>query len=123
MECFDHLRRKNEIKLLAFCVMPDHFHFLLVLMHGKALSPLMGSIAKFTASGINNLNGRRGRFWQEGFFDHRCRDNDDALDRLSYIEQNPVRAGLVDEATAWPYSSASESNVHLLDRAWYAERC
>jgi REP-associated tyrosine transposase len=123
IHCFDHLRIQQQIKLLAFCVMPDHYHSLFLLLCGKTLSQIMSSIGKFTASGINKLATTRGQFWQEGFFEHRCRDTDDALDRLAYIEQNPVRAGLVANAVDWPYSSAFPANARFLDRQWFAENC
>jgi putative transposase len=103
--------------------MPDHYHCLFVLLHKKSLEQAIESVSKFTTTTINAGLGRKGQLWQEGFHDHRCRDNDDVLDRLTYIEHNPVRAGLVAESADWPYSSACSCNSNYLDRAWYAEGC
>jgi REP element-mobilizing transposase RayT len=123
IDCFDYLRSRAQIKLLAFCVMPDHYHGLFLLLRGQNLSQIMSSIGKFTASRINKLTDVGGQFWQDGFFDHQCRGIDDVLDRIAYIERNPVRAGLAADAADWPYSSAYPANGRLLDRKWYAERC
>ena len=120
MSSFDHLRRTDEIRVLAFCIMPDHYHLLTFLIGRKSLSDVISSVGKYTARRVNALIGRRGRFWQEGFHDHRCRNDDDIEDRLNYIELNPVRAGLTEEPAGWPFSSAHPSRVGLLDRDWYA---
>jgi len=60
--------------------------------------------------------------WQEGFFDHRCRDVDDAIERINYIENNPIRAGLVDRPELWAYSSANPQWAGILDRKWYSDK-
>ena len=94
----NHLRASERIRLLAFCVMPDHYHALFFLLpKGKTLSTVMEQIGRYTARLINQSLGQTGRFWQDGFNDHRCRDVDDMNDRLWYIENNPVRAGLVEK--------------------------
>lgn len=121
MESWDYLRTVNQIKLLAFCVMPDHFHLLFCLLNSKTLSEVMNSTSKFTALKINRCLGRSGRFWEDGFHDHRCRNDDETDDLSVYIEHNPVRAGFVEKAHDWPYSSACPGNAGLLDRDWYAQ--
>jgi REP element-mobilizing transposase RayT len=45
--------------------------------------------------------------WQKGFADHHCRDREDFLKHKTYIEQNPVRAGLCASAEEYEWSSAS----------------
>lgn len=115
-----HLRDTHQIRLLGFCITPDHYHALFVLLPGKDLSDLMRSVSKFTGLRLNRLFGRTGQFWEEGFHDHKCRD-DDVVDRLTYIEGNPVTAALVAQPEDWPYSSANEDHREMLDREWYRE--
>jgi putative transposase len=107
------------MKLLAFCIMPDHFHIVMFLLPGRNLSELMKATSKFTSRELNKLLGRLGKFWQQGFHDHRCRDEREVHDLCLYTEHNPVRKGLVSAAELWPYSSAFESNKRLLDRDWW----
>ena len=81
----------------------------------------MNSTNKFTARAINTHLGVTGRFWQEGFHDHRCRNEHEADELSIYIEHNPVRKGFVEFAEQWQYSSAHPANCFLLDRDWYAQ--
>jgi putative transposase len=68
------------------------------------LAPLKG----FTAHRANELLGNHGRaFWQDESYDHLVRSEAE-FDRIrSYIEENPVRGGLVSEAGEHPWSSAA----------------
>jgi putative transposase len=119
MSSWNFLRSRGRMKLLAFCIMPDHYHAVLCLMPGENLSKLMEDSGKFTAREINKLLGTPGQFWQEGFYDHRCRDDEETHDLSLYIEHNPVRAKLVSAAELWPYSSAFPANSLMLDRDWW----
>lgn len=119
LDSWNYLRSHHQIKLFAFCLMPDHYHLAFCLLPGHDLSDVMGATNKFTAGKINKLLGLRGTFWQEGFRDRQCRDREELHDNCVYIEHNPVRAGLVEHAEKWPYSSASPARKGLLDRDWW----
>jgi hypothetical protein len=41
--------------------------------------------------------------WQEGFFDHLIRCSESYAEKWEYVRQNPVRAGLVQDADDWPW--------------------
>ena len=112
----DYLRKDHHIRLLAFCVMPDHVHFVAYLLEKKSLSQVMKSFGAYTAREINALFGRTGRLWHH---DHRCRDDRDIEEHVTYAEYNPVRAGLVERAEDWPYSSAHPECRCVLDLTWY----
>jgi putative transposase len=116
-----YLRKTDAIRLLSFCIMPDHYHALFFLVGRQTLSEVMSSLGRYTARHLNVLFNDHGRFWEEGFYDHRCRDEDDIEDRMTYIEHNPVRAGLVSTAADWSFSSANPLHANLLDRDWYAQ--
>ncbi|MGE0609109.1 MAG: transposase [Pirellulales bacterium] len=118
---YQHLRETGQIKLLGYCIMPDHYHALFVLLPGKSLSNLVKSVGTFTGLRLNRLFGMSGQFWEEGFHDHKCRDEDDVIDRLTYIERNPVTAGLAIHPEEWLYSSAHPSRAATLDRDWYRD--
>jgi putative transposase len=118
-ESWTHLRVHKRIKLFAFCIMPDHYHMAFCLLPGADLSAAVESISKFTSREINKALGRKGRLWQEGFQDHRCRNEEELHELCLYIEHNPVRKMLVQTADGWPYSSAFAGNKHLLDREWW----
>ena len=41
--------------------------------------------------------------WQRGFFDHVIRSSESYSQKWEYVRDNPVRAGLVQEADEWPF--------------------
>lgn len=82
------------VESLAWVVMPDHLHWLLVL-HRGSLSELMRRVKGRSARQINQLAERGGRLWQDGFHDHALRKEEDVLPVARYIVANPLRAGLV----------------------------
>jgi len=97
--------RFHRYELHAFAVMPNHVH-LLVTPHvpaGKWLGPLKG----FTAHQSNRILGKHAPFWQDESYDHLVRDEAEFRRIHSYIENNPVKAGLVRSAELFPWSSAS----------------
>lgn len=121
IEAIAFQRQKHRIALLAFCVMPDHYHLLCVPLGGIQLAEIEASINKFTASEVNRLLQPGGQVWQRGYHEHRCRDKRDAEDLLLYTEHNPVRKGLVNLAADWPHSSASPTHAAMLDRRWFQD--
>jgi len=63
----------------------------------------------YTAREANRILGRTGQhFWQEESFDHWSRDEDEFFRIIAYIENNPVKAGLVTRPEDWQWSSAAE---------------
>jgi len=121
LESIQYLRTADRFRLLAFCIMPDHYHLLVFLLPGHTLRQVMESLGKYTSRRINWLLGTSGKFWQDEYYDHRCRTEAEIEDALMYIEHNPVRSGLVPDAALWELSSAHPSAQQMLDRAWYAE--
>ncbi len=56
-------------------------------------------------SSIGRIQKRRGTVWQDRYWEHRIRDEDDYARHIDYIHVNPVKHGLVARARDWPYSS------------------
>jgi REP element-mobilizing transposase RayT len=89
----------------AFVVMPNHVH--LLLTPAVALPQLTKSLKGITAKRANVLLVVTGQpFWQEESYDHLIRKEHEFQSIRRYIEQNPVRAGLVPEASQYRWSSA-----------------
>ncbi|MEO8130087.1 MAG: transposase, partial [Bryobacteraceae bacterium] len=90
----------------AFAVMSNHVH--LLVTPKVPLPKLTQSLKGITAKRANVILGRTGEpFWQEETFDRNVR-NQDEFERIRfYVENNPVRAGLVREAREYRWSSAA----------------
>ena len=92
-------------ELCAWVVMPNHVHLLILPL--VPVPVIMRWLKGSTARSANKVLGRTGEpFWQDESYDHYLR-NSRRLDRcISYIEANPVAAGLVSSAELWRWSSA-----------------
>lgn len=94
-----------------FVVMPDHIHFFCAGGAGVDASPLsrfVGSFKEWTAKRICRSLGMQPPIWQREFFDHVLRSHESYADKWLYVRENPVRAGLVQTAEAWPYAGEME---------------
>ena len=96
-------------KLIAWVVMPNHIHFLLRPAEAYKLEDIVHSIKSYTALKANRALGRKGQFWQEEYFDRYIRDYNHFIHTVSYIEWNPVKAGLCRAPKEWAFSSASQT--------------
>jgi len=112
--------------LVAFVVMPSHFHWVFhpradwvqasVEDERQAGKPaprtprerIMQSVKGYSAYQCNRLLGRHGEFWQDESYDHVVRDDDELLRIIEYVENNPVKAGLVKRREDWQWSSARD---------------
>ncbi|MCP4250121.1 MAG: transposase [bacterium] len=130
VEALDRARRIHGLELWAYVIMPDHAHVLLLPRRDDyAISAILKAIKQPVAQrAISYLKanapqwlarlrvywpgGRTGhRFWQQGGgYDRNIIKPATAWSSVDYIHENPVRRGLVDSATDWPWSSAQ----------WYA---
>jgi REP element-mobilizing transposase RayT len=96
----------DHYELYSFVVMANHVH---VLIHPHVdPSRLLKSLKGATAREANILLGRTGEpFWQKESYDHWVRDHAEFERIKVYIENNPVKAGLVKAPEQYPWSSAS----------------
>ena len=91
--------------LHAFAVMPNHIH--LLLTPAVPLPKIMKSLKGITAKRANLILDVTGNsFWQQESYDHQVRNDREFEQIRRYIENNPVRAGLVQEASEYRWSSA-----------------
>lgn len=76
--------------------MPDHLHGLVSYAPEPGMRKVTKDWKHFTASHFDID-------WQRDFFDHRLRNHESYDEKAFYIRNNPVRAGLVEQAEDWPY--------------------
>ncbi len=96
----------ERYRLLAWCIMPDHVHALIETREGFPLAEVLHSWKSYTGSKANQWLRRRGEFWQREYLDRFIRHAGHHQAVIAYIEENPVKAGLVRVKTDWPWSSA-----------------
>jgi putative transposase len=106
-ETLSRYQREGKIFLHEFVVMPNHFHLLLTVPRGLTLERVMQYIKGGFSYQARKLFEISGEIWQTSFLDRRVRDSAEYSRFRTYIRQNPVRAGLVQEADEFLYSSAN----------------
>ena len=96
-----------KFDLYGLVVMPDHVHLAIVpicLPQGPIpIAEIMQAIKGASAHRINKLLNRRGKVWQEESFDRALREEEQFTEKLYYMLENPVRAGLVDNPLDYPW--------------------
>ena len=97
--------RSSLLPCGAFAIMANHVHVL--LLPRVPTSRLLKSLKGCTAYQPNRVLGRTGEpFWQRESYDHWVRNQEEWRRIAAYIENNPVKAGLVKAPEQWPFSSA-----------------
>jgi REP element-mobilizing transposase RayT len=94
-------------RLAASVVMPDHCHLLLRPLPEYSLSRVMKGIKGVSARLINQQRGSQWQVWQDESYDSIVRDWKEFEEKLVYILENPVRAGLVRAPEEYPASYRS----------------
>ena len=97
-----HLQKEGYVDSLAFVLMPDHLHWLLILKENADLSRVIGLLKGRSARRLNKQLNRSGPVWQPAFYDHAVRKDEDVRKLARYIVANPIRAGLVKRLMDYP---------------------
>ena len=101
-------RAEHGYLLTAWVFLPDHWHAIFFPRFPLTISRLMESIKVGSTLRINAMRKERGLLWQRRFFDRALRTVKEYGEKVEYIHQNPVKAGLVRRAEDWPWSSVRE---------------
>ncbi|MGI9108442.1 MAG: transposase [Opitutales bacterium] len=97
LEAAERLRAAHHWSPLLLLAMPDHVHVLARI----ATQPGIGPVITAFKRKVSYLHSVR---WQKGGFDHRIRTDDHFREKWAYVLANPLRAGLVVDAAAWPFA-------------------
>jgi len=101
-----------KVAVWAYCLMPNHVHMIMIPQSEEGLRRALGEAHRRYTRRVNFREGWRGHLWQ-GRFASFPLDERYLLAATRYVELNPVRAGLVEDPAAYPWSSAA---AHLSGR-------
>ena len=85
--------------ITLFLLMPDHLHALLSFPLDESMSQVVRNWKRFHKRTQKII-------WEENYFDHRLRDDErgeQLTAKINYIRNNPVAAGLCENADDWPW--------------------
>jgi putative transposase len=98
--------REQPLSVLGYCLMSNHVHLVAVPRQAEVLAATFQQVHGRYAAYWNVAHATSGHVWQGRFYS--CpMDPGHLWTALRYAELNPVRAGMVAEAQAWPWSSAA----------------
>jgi putative transposase len=106
----DWLRRFAKVAMKyrwvgwSYCLMGNHFHFLVQIPHG-GLSRGMQELNTGYSIRTNKRHGRTGHLVRNRFYSRLIESESHLLEVCRYIVLNPVRAGLCPAPDDWPWSS------------------
>ena len=103
-----HLLPMSQVRMIAYCLMPNHYHFLLRSEANDSISRFIQTLFNSYVQAFNQQQGRTGTLFQ-GRAKHIEVDSDAYIIYLArYIHLNPVMAHLVSSPDDWPYSNYLE---------------
>ena len=126
---FRKVKNDHPFEINAITILPEHLHCIWTLPHddtdfgsrwGLIKAAFSRAIPKTERRSDSRLKrGERG-VWQQRYWEHLIRDEEDYARHMDYIYWNPVKHGLTKQVKDWPYSSFHkrvDQGVYPLDWA------
>lgn len=105
-------KEKFQFKVFAYCLMTNHIHLLIQTSPKGTISEIMKAITIAHTRRYHQKYQTSGHIWQGRFKSPIVSEDEYLLTLMRYIEQNPVRAGIVDHPKKYPFSSY-QANVKI----------
>jgi len=114
LELLWHYSVQCGLEIVGYCLMTNHLHLVVVPEYENSLARVLKPLNLRYARYVNMRQGWCGRLWQERFYS--CpMDVEHTLIAMRYVEQNPVRARLVERAEDYGWSSAAGHTGRRVD--------
>jgi len=97
--------KDSLIKILSYCIMPDHYHLLLKIIKDNCLTKYINDLENSYTRFFNIKFKRKGPLWQSSFRAVLIKSDEQFLHISRYIHLNPTSAELVIKPADWIYSS------------------
>ena len=105
LQAIRHACNQIPMRLLAYCLMPNHFHLTLWPREDHHLGRFMHWLLNAHVRRYHQHYHSSGHLWQGRFKAFPIAQDEHLLTVLRYVERNPVRANLARRAEDWPWSS------------------
>ena len=102
---------------LAWVILPDHFHMILKI-DDLSISQVMHNFKITFSRHFRDEHKLKGKIWQNRFWDHIIRDQNDMNRHIDYIHYNPVKHKLINDPFKYEHSS-----LELFYKEGLYERC
>ena len=115
LDLVSHYKDEAGVEIWAYCLMPNHVHFVAVPEEEDSLSRLFKETHRRYTRHVNFRKGWKGHLWQERFHSF-VMDEQYLLATVRYVELNPVKARLCELAEEWEWSSTGSHILGCDDR-------
>ncbi|HET8697638.1 MAG TPA: transposase [Gammaproteobacteria bacterium] len=114
-------RAKHSVDIFAYCLMPNHFHFVVRPRHNDSLAAWVHWLLTTHAQAHRRRYGTAGHLWQGRYKASPIETDHHLVTVIRYVERNALRANLVERAEAWRWGSLRErlgfTSETILDEA------
>lgn len=103
-------KQQSPMRILAYCLMPNHWHLILWPETADAVSLFLHRLCTTHSVKRRRETGTvgQGHIYQDRYHGFVIQSETYYLRAIRYVESNPLRAGLVQTAAEWPWSSLHE---------------
>lgn len=132
-DAFRRSKERYDYAIEAIVVLPDHLHMIIRPSVAKEYSKIIRHIKRGFVYGldqetkaqakveISHAKYHRGHsgIWQERFYEHTIRDEQDWLEKMEYIKNNPIKHNYVEKLNDWKYTSFHKPDLLLRQNLRY----
>ena len=96
---------KTLVKILGYCLMPDHYHFILTQLKKEGIKKFIHRLSTSYSCYFNIKHNQKGPVFESKFKAVRVETQEQLIHLSRYIHLNPATSFIVEDPIAWDYSS------------------
>lgn len=112
----DYSNNPKIISVMAYCLMPTHFHLILKQLKDNGITEFIGKVCNSYTKYFNTKHGRIGPLLQGEFKTVLVESNEQLLQLSRYIHLNPYMSEVTNDLRSYPYSSYQSFIGNMLDK-------
>jgi putative transposase len=114
--------RRYGLEIFAYCLMPNHVHLVVVPANADGMHRALQAVHSQYAQRVNRMRSICGHLWQ-GRYRSCTLDTHHFVNAIRYTELNPVKAGMVQSAEDYAWSSAAAHCGRRIDPLLTLQQC
>ncbi len=116
---FNNIILYYKFELIAYSIQPDHIHCIIKPLNIEEYPKIVKSFKYSFTRNVGLVNPTYNKIWQNRYWEHTIRNEEDLNKHLDYIHYNPVKHKLVESVKDWKYSSFNKFvEQRLYDKNW-----
>jgi putative transposase len=108
LQLMDRYRQQYHVEMYAYCLMPNHYHFLMRQRAGTSLSRFLQTTFNAYTQAFNKMESHSGTIFEGAAKRITVEDDSYLVQLIGYIHYNPVAAGLSQAPEMWVHSDCRE---------------